>query len=265
MSRWGGFRKGRTRYTNNWDELKAPGAIREETVAETPQQFSYVEAKGIWNLNSTMQFPKSNALGAISMSFVASAIGESSVTIPASAQAGDLAIIFSSATGLSIAKEFPVDFTEIREDHDVDDHRMVSGYKILNSADIGSTKTGMNDSLEGMGVLVFRPNRSITTVTVSGVNGQATIATPSDQVLTMASVSAPVIGVAFRAATATVDLANQTQPDVMTHVFVPGPGGGYDAYMSYVVYNPGSNPVDVTVSMLDEGDNAMQSWVVTVS
>ena len=61
MSRWGGFRKGRTRYRSAWDELKSASSFREETVAETPQEFSYIDAQGIWNLRSTMQFPKSNA------------------------------------------------------------------------------------------------------------------------------------------------------------------------------------------------------------
>jgi hypothetical protein len=59
MSRWGGFRKGRRRYVNNWDELKSPSSQREETVADTLSEFSYVDAKGIWNLNSTVQFSKS--------------------------------------------------------------------------------------------------------------------------------------------------------------------------------------------------------------
>jgi hypothetical protein len=62
MSRWGGFRKGRRRYTNNWNELKSSSSFREETVADTPQEFSYVDSKGIWNLRSTMEFPKSNAV-----------------------------------------------------------------------------------------------------------------------------------------------------------------------------------------------------------
>ena len=62
MSRYGGFRKGRKRYKNNWDELKAVHSDRTESVADTPQEFSYADAQGIWNLRSTMQFPKSNSI-----------------------------------------------------------------------------------------------------------------------------------------------------------------------------------------------------------
>jgi hypothetical protein len=62
MSRWGGFRKGRIRYITNWDQLKSASSFREETAADAPQGFSYVDAQGIWNLRSTMEFPKSNAV-----------------------------------------------------------------------------------------------------------------------------------------------------------------------------------------------------------
>ena len=62
MSRWGGFKRGRTRYKKAWNELKAENSFREESVADTPQDFSYADAQGIWNLNSTMQFPKNNAV-----------------------------------------------------------------------------------------------------------------------------------------------------------------------------------------------------------
>ena len=52
MSRWGGFRKGRQRYTNRWDELKSAASFRENTIANTPQEFSYVEAQGILNFDA---------------------------------------------------------------------------------------------------------------------------------------------------------------------------------------------------------------------
>ena len=63
-SRWGGFRKGRKRYINWWDELRTPDAATESVETPTsPTEFDYTTAQGIWNLNSTMQFPKSNASG----------------------------------------------------------------------------------------------------------------------------------------------------------------------------------------------------------
>jgi hypothetical protein len=61
-SRWGGFRKGRRRYSNWWDELRTPDAASESVAAPaSPTEFDYTTAQGIWNLNSTMQFKKGNA------------------------------------------------------------------------------------------------------------------------------------------------------------------------------------------------------------
>ena len=63
-SRWGGFRKGRQRYSNWWDELRTPDAASESVAAPTsPTEFDYTTAQGIWNLNSTVQFKKGNAGG----------------------------------------------------------------------------------------------------------------------------------------------------------------------------------------------------------
>lgn len=56
-SRWGGFRKGRKRYTNWWNELRTPEAASQSVVAPTsPTDFDYTTAQGIWNLNSTVNF-----------------------------------------------------------------------------------------------------------------------------------------------------------------------------------------------------------------
>ena len=58
-SRWGGFLKGRLRYTDNWDLLKTQSTP--ETAPTSPKDFDYTNAQGIWTLNSTVQFRKGNA------------------------------------------------------------------------------------------------------------------------------------------------------------------------------------------------------------
>jgi hypothetical protein len=61
-SRWGGFRKGRKRYSNWWTDLRTPDAATESVEAPaSPTEFDYTTAQGIWNLNSTVQFYKGNA------------------------------------------------------------------------------------------------------------------------------------------------------------------------------------------------------------
>jgi hypothetical protein len=57
--RFGGFRKGKKRYFDNWSILKSEDVAVPETVAD----LDYSKAKGIWNLKSTTQFPKSQAGG----------------------------------------------------------------------------------------------------------------------------------------------------------------------------------------------------------
>jgi hypothetical protein len=258
MSRWGGFRKGRKKYTNDWDNLKAPSANRAESVAATPQEFSYVEAKGIWSLRSTTDFPKSNQLVPISLTFVdfttSSGDTQPSISIPATAQAGDLAIYYTAATGLAINKVFPPDFTEVREDHDVDDARMVSGYKILTSSDAGAALTGMNDDHEFSAVMVFRPSRPITSVNTFSVNGQATIVDPSPQTIDMSLAPSynAILAVAFMVGTTTVV---ESVPGSMTLV---APSSNSHAF--YQIFNTGDALTNLTVDMPDEGDNAMQSW-----
>lgn len=56
-SRWGGFRNGRRRYTNSWDDLRTPNAASQSVAAPTsPTDFNYTDAQGIWNLTSTVNF-----------------------------------------------------------------------------------------------------------------------------------------------------------------------------------------------------------------
>lgn len=74
--RFGGFRVGRKRYLDNWDTLKSENVAAPETI----QDLDYTKAKGIWNLKSTMQFPK-----------IASFDPESGLTLTSSFSVGAIA------------------------------------------------------------------------------------------------------------------------------------------------------------------------------
>lgn len=57
MSRYGGFRKGKSKIFNNWTQMKTDAA---PSAAPTSiQDFKYTDAKGIWDLGVVSQFPKS--------------------------------------------------------------------------------------------------------------------------------------------------------------------------------------------------------------
>jgi hypothetical protein len=57
-SRVAGFRKGWQRVKNNWDDFKVEASIE---VPTTVLDIDYSKSGGIWTLNSTVQFPKSQS------------------------------------------------------------------------------------------------------------------------------------------------------------------------------------------------------------
>jgi len=109
--RFGGFFKGRKRYFNNWDDLKSENVAAPETIAD----LDYSKAKGIWNLRSTIQFPKrtnlfsasyitSTSVGSTSSSYTFNSvnIGDAdtnrTVVVTVSWNAGASGRLLSSAT-----------------------------------------------------------------------------------------------------------------------------------------------------------------------
>jgi hypothetical protein len=259
MARWGGFRKGRRRYTKDWDALKAPSAEREESVADTPQEFSYVEAKGIWNLNSTMQFPKSNRYMPTTLEFVASRTTTDDIlAVPTQAAVGDIAVVYASEhnPGVRSGNTLPSGWVTVREDFDSADSVMISGYKILQAGDLVTSFRAIDGS-DYNAMLVFRPSRPVSSLTTFSVNGQATISNPSAQTINMglAPTDSTILAVAFMSGTTT--LFPSTSP-AMTRVSVASQSSAF-----YTVFN--GSPTNITVDMPDEGDNAMQSWGLAIS
>ena len=205
-----------------------------------------------------MQFPKSNQEIPISLEFISSDIGSANVDIPL-VEDGDLAILFTAAHGLSIAKVWPADFTEVKEDSDTDDSRMVSGYKLLSASDSNANLVGMNDTTDKMAIMIFRPSKPISSIEVFSVNGEATISDPSAQTIDMSLAPAyqSILAVTFMSGTST--LAPSTSP-VMTELSVDSTGSAF-----YTIFNIPTTPVNITVDMPDEGDNVMQSWALAIT
>lgn len=57
MSRFGGFRVGKSRIFNEWEQRRAPSAPAAPAPTSV-QNLDYSKIQGIWNLQSTTQFPK---------------------------------------------------------------------------------------------------------------------------------------------------------------------------------------------------------------
>jgi hypothetical protein len=261
MSRWGGFRQGKKRYTEKWDEMKSSLSLRPESVAATPTAFSYVEAKGIWNLRSTTEFPRSNRFST-DLTLIGTAIGTTSLVIPSNAQAGDLAISYGSTHSASVSGSYSRQggFTEVRNDVDAADSAMISGYKILTSSDPNATVSGFNLSgTNWCAIAVFRPANPITSVTAFSVNGQATISDPTAQTINMSLAPSytSILAAAFMSGTTT--LVASVSP-AMTEIIANA-----DSSAFYTVFNLDETPTNITVDMPDEGDNVMQSWALAIN
>lgn len=137
-----------------------------------------------------------------SVSFVASAtsLNSATVTIPASAQAGDLAVLLdaSSASTTAPTTVVPDGWTP-----DVNSFinaatamRSIISHKVLVGGEPGTSVTGMDSSTDRKIMLVFRPSRPIASVIVSTPTAQIIDTDPASQQILMAGAAPPGIAIA---------------------------------------------------------------------
>lgn len=112
MSRWGGFRKGEQKIIENWEDMRSSSSSLQNVTSINPINFSYVDAKGIWNLRSTTEFnkKKNSPPTIINSSFASSA---TSLSVPAH-QSGDV-ILFINGNQLASPPTLSSDFINIGE------------------------------------------------------------------------------------------------------------------------------------------------------
>jgi hypothetical protein len=188
-----------------------------------------------------------------------------SLTAPATIQAGDLLFFFDGARGaFSIpAPVVPAGFTQINN-HSITGLvglRVITSYKIAAGSDAGAGITGMDGAVfNEKGLLVFRGNVPIASVTVGDPEGIGTSGDPAPQTVSAASGVAPLIVLAtYVAGNAVVD----------TRTMTPAKDGEYDGgvggatWTAWKIYN--SAPADVVVDMTDEDVNVLQSCYLQLS
>lgn len=169
FSRWGGFRKGRQRYRNWWDELKAPSAP--STAPTSPTEFDYTTAQGIWNLDSTVQFSKKKSLpitfvgyaSAIHSNGSSFSISLSSLTggIATSPSAGDIVIVSYGAG--SYNTEYPTSSRSVS----------TSGYTDIFDSMLSTIGTSTYAHIANVAYKVMEASPDAS-VTVSAVTGGTT-------------------------------------------------------------------------------------------
>ena len=193
INRYGGFRT--RRLLTNWNDRKSPSSSQIVPPA-TIQDFMYSTAQGIWSLRSTTQFPNTFK----SYQFVASSNSTDSatITVPAAAQSGDIAILVdSTAVG---AAATPSGWTSILSlDNPLETFETSISYKILEAGDASSSITGQTTTTYSVKImLVFRPSSTISMVNISSLtNSGETAAVPSVQTIAVSPYGAEsiVIGV----------------------------------------------------------------------
>lgn len=189
-----------------------------------------------------------------SMSFVTSGYSSSSIasiTIPAVAQTGDIAILYD-VTNVTTNNTSPSGWTQIINQTTTGIRTIVS-YKILTAGEAGTSVTGLGTTTRKF-IAVFRGNVPITTASVTVTGQQATTATPTTQ--TLSGEAGPMI--AFAVYSGTASSVTTRGWTVGTPVEL-GNTGGPSIYTRYLITNSGT-PSSTSVSQNDAGSNVMATF-----
>lgn len=204
-----------------------------------------------------MPAPMMTQDASITLSFVDSATstGET-ITIPAGAQEGDVAVLFDWSQEIYWWLEPPTElvptgFISIDQDSVSSLFRgtsVVASYRELGSGEGGSSVTGMNHSINRKVMLVFRPSAPISSITITGKTSELTNNDPAAQ--TSPAGSSPLVKVAVAASDNSASFT--TEIPTMNKVSVSSMVAGY------LIYN--SSPQSQQV---DRNDDAWGNWLMS--
>jgi len=251
MSRWGGFKKGKSQYKDQWGDMRSSSSLA--TALTDATNFSYVDGKGIWGLRSTTQFGKKPPASA---TFFANSVSSTTtISFPASTQAGDLAVLLDFSTTLS--NVVPSGWTLVNRST-ATGMDAISSYKVLTSEDIASSVSGLGGSTRKI-LLVFRPDKNVSQVLVKSLNGQATVLAPTSQSLSATGVLGPAIGIVHYGSTSaigTISSGTLTMTEIANIT---------NQRSRYVIFNKNQTPESGIISMSDGGTNCLQSFYLELS
>lgn len=226
---------------------------------------------GAFRLNGLSKYnPPSTAS---SYSFVDSSYStvSTTITMPSSLLANDLAVMFdtqaNSNTTVPTAVT-PSGWTNISNNvtnSTTNGIRICVSYKLLDGTESGTSITGMTaGSLRGeKKIAVFRPNNPIASVSLSTINGQATLSAPTNQTLTMSGSTGPYIGFAWYFSTGSITTRGSTVTETReigtTGTTPRGFLKTFEATDSTISFS------NSTISMADYGANAMLSFRMDIT
>lgn len=203
-------------------------------------------------LHHRLRIPRPTA----TFAFVASSKSDlgSTITVPATAAAGDLAVLLDRAgAGTYVPTTVvPTNWTSISNQGGgsfLQYARQILSYKILASGDPGATITGMNGTVNSKVMLVFRPSAAMAAV-IEDVNEELTSSTPSSQVVEATTKPYVVIGGTGTSGTPTWDTSWYDATVSATRI-----------ELAYKLFN--TTPANVTISVPDGGNtNVLQSCAI---
>jgi hypothetical protein len=181
-------------------------------------------------------------------------------TIPAEAHAGDLAVLFDRSSGASIPDEVdPSGWTKVRTDTTTGAARSTVFYRVLTAGEPGQEITGMKSNTDKKAILVFRPSRTIISISVGSSNGEGTVDAPAEQTITIAAVDGTELALAHFICKSSDFLGTNFSPSPdATPVDVSG------QRVQYKIYNTPSRS-NLSIQESDSGSyNILQSFHLKV-
>lgn len=259
-SRWGGFFRGRS-------FVQSGRTVRNSTPT-VPASLDYRDASGIWNMKSSLQFPKVQRLQMTlqSSSFLGSAatVTTYSCPVPVAARAGDIAVAFFCVGNATATMSTPSGWTLGVSTSGTNPIVRIF-YKQLVSGDLNTSisGTGAVAAAYSSGMMTFNGsgNSPATADTFSwtalGGTGTASGGALNITIGSSAGTGASVIAVGFASGNPTAQVNTITwtnQTASITCDATTGMSAG-NISMAYSIFNS-TTPLDLNVTTNDAGSQA---------
>jgi hypothetical protein len=189
------------------------------------------------------------------LTFVDSArANASTITIPSTAAANDLAVLCDWAAG-SPPLVVPAGWTQITDDAAASS-RLTISYKVLVSGDPNTSVTGMGSTDPNKIMFVFRPNKIVNSIVPSTWNIEITTGNPASQNIGASGQAVPLVVIGVTGVT-TGDADFTTASPAFTATVRTA---STDLLAGYTIYN--SSPANHTVDAGDVSTNGLASGYI---
>ena len=219
---------------------------------------------GVARLNTLARYAAPAGPAVSEYNFVsATTATASTIAWPADRAAGDLAILVDGAGAATTAPTAvtATGFTDIANtslNASLANRTMVS-YKILTGSETGSI-TGMSGTTNRKNLFIYRPDATITTLTISTVNQQTTLSAPTNQTLSMSALTGPYIGIAAYMSSGTITARGST----VTASREVTANSTTNYTKTFEAKKADESFANSTISMADYGTNGMVSFTILI-